>query len=158
MAENVRFVLDRIENIVGKGENAGYQYFLLLLECFQIASYLWSLKLVNVCKWVNLVYYQCFPIYFPIYLTLYHTMPSLRRKAFGNIAETGQNSAPFPPMFSTTQCLVLKALRRKAFKNISETGQNSAPFPTVFYPLKHKNYHSSCMCFEFVCVQNFIVW
>ena len=28
-------VLDRVENIVGKGENAGYQCFLLLPRCFQ---------------------------------------------------------------------------------------------------------------------------
>ena len=29
------FVFDRIENIVGKGENAGYQHFLLFPQCFQ---------------------------------------------------------------------------------------------------------------------------
>ena len=28
-------VFDRVENIVGKGENAGYQYFLLFPPCFQ---------------------------------------------------------------------------------------------------------------------------
>ena len=38
-------VLDSIENIVGKGENAGYQHFLLFLQCFQKASFSWSLKL-----------------------------------------------------------------------------------------------------------------
>ena len=26
---------DRIENIVGKGENAGYQHFLIFLQCFK---------------------------------------------------------------------------------------------------------------------------
>ena len=31
-------LLDRVENIVGKGENAGYQYFLLFPQCFQKAS------------------------------------------------------------------------------------------------------------------------
>ena len=25
---------DRVENIMGKGENAGYQHFLLFLQCF----------------------------------------------------------------------------------------------------------------------------
>ena len=34
----------RIENIVGKGENAGYQHFLLFPQCFQKASSLASLK------------------------------------------------------------------------------------------------------------------
>ena len=29
------FVHDRVENIVGIGENPGYQYFLLFLQCFQ---------------------------------------------------------------------------------------------------------------------------
>ena len=28
-------VIDRVENIVGKGENVGYQHFLLFLQCFQ---------------------------------------------------------------------------------------------------------------------------
>ena len=33
-----------VENIVGKGENAGYQHFLLFQQCFQKASPLGSLK------------------------------------------------------------------------------------------------------------------
>ena len=31
------FALGRVENIVGKGENAGYQHFLLFPQCFQKA-------------------------------------------------------------------------------------------------------------------------
>ena len=31
------FVFDRDENIVGKGENAGYQHFLLFPQCFHRA-------------------------------------------------------------------------------------------------------------------------
>ena len=34
----VVFVFDRKENIVGKGENAGYQHFLLFPQSFQEAS------------------------------------------------------------------------------------------------------------------------
>ena len=34
-----KFVLGWVENIVGKGENAGYQHFLLFLQCFQKASF-----------------------------------------------------------------------------------------------------------------------
>ena len=30
------FVLGRVENIVGKGDNAGYQHFLLFPQCFQV--------------------------------------------------------------------------------------------------------------------------
>ena len=32
-----KFVMDKIENIVGKEENAGYQHFLLFPPCFQKA-------------------------------------------------------------------------------------------------------------------------
>ena len=32
------------ENIVGKGNNAGYQHFLLFPQCFQKASFLGSVK------------------------------------------------------------------------------------------------------------------
>ena len=35
--QNVGVVLHRIENIVGKEENAGYQHFLLFPQCFQTA-------------------------------------------------------------------------------------------------------------------------
>ena len=41
-------LFDRVENIVGKGDNAGYQYFLLCPQCFQRASNIWSLKVVIV--------------------------------------------------------------------------------------------------------------
>ena len=36
--------LERVEKIVGKGENAGYQHFLLFPQCFQKASFSMSLK------------------------------------------------------------------------------------------------------------------
>ena len=29
--------LERLENIVGKGENAGYQHFLLFAQCFYVS-------------------------------------------------------------------------------------------------------------------------
>ena len=38
------FVFERVENIVGKGENAGYQHFLLFPQCCQKRSLLGSLK------------------------------------------------------------------------------------------------------------------
>ena len=41
-------VLGRVQNIVEKGENAGYQHFLLFPQCFQKASYTGSLKVVIV--------------------------------------------------------------------------------------------------------------
>ena len=44
MAQKLKFVLGRIENIEGKGENDGYQHFLLLPQCFQKASSTGSLK------------------------------------------------------------------------------------------------------------------
>ena len=41
-------VFDRVENIVGKGENADYQHFLLCPQCFQKASYIGSIKVMIV--------------------------------------------------------------------------------------------------------------
>ena len=38
VAQMAKFVVDKIENIVGKEENAGYQHFLLFPQCFQKAS------------------------------------------------------------------------------------------------------------------------
>ena len=38
------FLLYKIENIVGREKNAGYQHFLLFLQCFQKAISLGSLK------------------------------------------------------------------------------------------------------------------
>ena len=37
-------VLDMVENIVGKGENAGYQHFLLFPQSFQKVSFSGSFK------------------------------------------------------------------------------------------------------------------
>ena len=44
VAAKLKFVLGRVENIVGKGENAGYQHFLLFPQCFQKASLLGVVK------------------------------------------------------------------------------------------------------------------
>ena len=38
MTKNLNFSLGRVENIVVKGENAGFQHFLLFQQCFQKAS------------------------------------------------------------------------------------------------------------------------
>ena len=34
VTEKLKFVLGKVENIAGKGENAGYQHFLLFTQCF----------------------------------------------------------------------------------------------------------------------------
>ena len=39
LAEKLRFVFGRVKNIVGKGENAGYQLFVLFPQCFPKASF-----------------------------------------------------------------------------------------------------------------------
>ena len=48
------FVFDRVENIVGKGENACYQHFILFPQCFEKASFPDMSKGVIVWEWVNL--------------------------------------------------------------------------------------------------------
>ena len=42
--EQLKFGLGRVEYILGKGESAGYQHFLLFPECFQKPPSLRSLK------------------------------------------------------------------------------------------------------------------
>ena len=44
IAKIIISVFDKIEHIVGKGENAGYQHFLLFPQSFQTAPFSWSLK------------------------------------------------------------------------------------------------------------------
>ena len=44
IAKMTVFLIDRAENTVGKGENAGYQHFLLFPQCFPKLSSLESLK------------------------------------------------------------------------------------------------------------------
>ena len=39
LTQKLKIVMGRVENIVGKGENAGYQHFLLFLQCFQKLSF-----------------------------------------------------------------------------------------------------------------------
>ena len=53
MTEKLKLVLEKVENIVGKGENAGYQHFLLFLQCFQTASFQGSLKVEIVWERVE---------------------------------------------------------------------------------------------------------
>ena len=53
VTEKLIFVLGRVENILGKGENAGYQHFLLFPKCFQKPLSSGSLKVGIVWYRVN---------------------------------------------------------------------------------------------------------
>ena len=44
VTEKLKFFLERIENIVGKGENTGYHHFLLFPQSFRKDSYKGLLK------------------------------------------------------------------------------------------------------------------
>ena len=48
VAQMVHFFLNREEKIVGKGENAGYQHFLLFSQFFQKATFPGAFKVGNV--------------------------------------------------------------------------------------------------------------
>ena len=50
---SLKFCLGRVENMVEKGENAGYQHFLLFLHCFQMSSSPGSLRFGIVWQRVN---------------------------------------------------------------------------------------------------------
>ena len=54
VTQKLKFDFGRIENIVGKGENAGYQHFLLFPQCFQKALVSESLKAVILWYGVKL--------------------------------------------------------------------------------------------------------
>ena len=49
-------VCDREENILGKGENAGYKHFLLFPQCFENASFPGASKGVIVWECVNVIF------------------------------------------------------------------------------------------------------
>ena len=49
VSKKLKFVLGRVENVVEKGENAGYQHFLPFPQCFQKSSSIGSLKVGSVC-------------------------------------------------------------------------------------------------------------
>ena len=53
VTQKFKFTFRRIENIVGKGENAGYQHFLLFPQCFQKLSFPEVLKVEIVSKRFN---------------------------------------------------------------------------------------------------------
>ena len=44
VTEKMIFIQGRMVNIVGKGENAGYQHFLLFPQCFQKLSFTGAIK------------------------------------------------------------------------------------------------------------------
>ena len=49
----VQYLGDKVENIMEKGENAGYQHFLLFPLCFHKSSFARSLKVGIVCYGIN---------------------------------------------------------------------------------------------------------
>ena len=66
VTRNVKVVFHRIENIVGKEENAGYQHFLLFPRCFQKAFLPPVLQKSSLCgKGLSFVKYFLFLIQKP---------------------------------------------------------------------------------------------
>ena len=47
VTEKMKFVLERVESIVGKIENAGHQHFLRFSQCFEMPIYKSSKKLCD---------------------------------------------------------------------------------------------------------------
>ena len=63
------YVVDRSENIVGKGENAVYQHFLLFPQCFRRAFSSGVLKVRIVWERVKLLFHRAWLRYFEKLLT-----------------------------------------------------------------------------------------
>ena len=59
-------VFDRVGNIVGKGENAGYQHFLLFPQCFKRAD---TSKGVIVWEWAER--FLVLPVIGPYFLVIH---------------------------------------------------------------------------------------
>ena len=53
LTKQLKFVVGSVENFEGKGENVGYQHFLLFLQCYQKASFSRLLKVGIVCQRVK---------------------------------------------------------------------------------------------------------
>ena len=49
VTEKLKFVLEILGNIVGKGENAGNQHFLLFPQCFQKATFFYKIVKIQDC-------------------------------------------------------------------------------------------------------------
>ena len=70
-------LLDRVENTVGKGENADYQHFLLFAQCFQKPSSLGSLKVGIVWQRVKTKPYCSCKIY-----SVFTQIPFIKRNPY----------------------------------------------------------------------------
>ena len=54
VTEKLKFGPEKVENIVGKEENAGYQHFLLFPQCFKKVSFFKVIKTWDcVVKWCD---------------------------------------------------------------------------------------------------------
>ena len=73
--QEIQFVLYRIENIGQKGENAGYQHFLLFPTMFSDAFYFWDIKNQGLCgkgfitKIIQNIIIKSFTIKSPVKIT-----------------------------------------------------------------------------------------
>ena len=79
LTEIAKFVIDRVENIVGKGENAGYQHFLLYPQCFLSFS----------------ENFLIFPSHLICHLQILSIWTSLKYRCFGNGLNVTKNSKLF---------------------------------------------------------------
>ena len=62
VTQMTKFILDRVENIVGKEENAGYQHFLLFPQCCQESSLITR----NLKTWERLAKAKVYTTILPI--------------------------------------------------------------------------------------------
>ena len=85
--EKFKFVLERVEN-VGKGENTGYQHFLLFPQCFQMASYTGSKVKVFADDKIEVAFNSLPPL------------TTLKKEALENTVEKGENEPAFSPFSS----------------------------------------------------------
>ena len=89
--QKLNFVLGRVENIVGKGENAGYQHFLLFPQCFEKLSFSGSLKVGIVWKRVNYLSFHLFNMTKSPNMGFCRTVKKIVCTVMGQSRERGKN-------------------------------------------------------------------
>ena len=124
VTEKLKFVLGRAENIVRKGENAGFQHFVLFPQCFQKASFTGSLKVGIVCQRVML--WHRFTFFFATDINQTTSINNPEHQDFDTYKRKEQDISD---KLSFLHGKMLKELSRQITNKSSYT---FSPFPEIF--------------------------
>ena len=136
--EKLKFVLGMGENIVGKGENAGHQHFLLSPECFQKASLYRSLK-VGVQYGKELKQFCCSSTVIEVSMIFYMIGTTKSWEQYSRIPVCTLKTAfsrfldiTTPPSQTLLKLLAAQATKdcdRESLENLANVSLFAQPFP-----------------------------